>query len=327
MKPQMNHERTSELLPALLRGELDAESQADLETHLAGCADCAAERSSLQALFALTEPEPLSEMERTRLHRAVMAAAASEPEGAPATVPAADAKESRWGPGLYRILGAAALLVIIGVFVFSNRGANDAGLPTSAGDTTNQQDSPTEDNGAAVESLQATDGPQAVWAGNVGQISDGELKKLAEKGFTTPSHATSKAARSSAQIAAPTPANDSSAGGVAEGSAPAGGSTGGGAAGDTTFSGAQQAIFDLESQAPANVGPQIEECINKVIEGMPDQATIPVYAATGSYKGDKVLVLGFLFQAELEIGYDRYMVWAFPKGSCDIPVQYLFGDL
>ncbi len=101
----------------LLAGELSAEQALEVESHLDGCSGCRLEVSALRSLT--TDEGALTELERTRLRRAVKA---SLPE------PAGSAEER----GLWRraapFLSAAAALLILGFGIASlDLGGDDSG--------------------------------------------------------------------------------------------------------------------------------------------------------------------------------------------------------
>ncbi|MGH2755955.1 MAG: zf-HC2 domain-containing protein, partial [Actinomycetota bacterium] len=133
----LEHERCSELLGPLLRGELSERETALVKEHLAGCEECRAERLGLEALAGApgvmaVSAEPLSELERARLHRAVSAALPHPRTIVPDT-------PKPWVARLAPYLGAAAALVLVvfGVTQMDLGGSDeDAGFSTrdEAGD-------------------------------------------------------------------------------------------------------------------------------------------------------------------------------------------------
>jgi anti-sigma factor RsiW len=307
MKHEMDHERCSELLVALTRGELDAATQAEVEAHLAGCPECSAERASVEVLYSMATPEPLSEIERARLHKTVMSAARKEapPEASPAIafVP----RESRWGARLYPVLGAAAVLVLIGTFIFFGmNGNNDNGdTPAAGGGGSEIQDSGASAGGAAPEAASLP----SVWAGSLGRISDDEFQELAHQGF-----AQGKVSQGRSMAVEPLSTGGSTEGTTHDGAADSSGtgSVDNSAEGATVE--APGGLAGLEYQAPPRFDPQIESCVDQVTGG--ETSAVPVFGATGTYKGEKALILGFIVDS------DRYMVWAFPVGSCDFPLDF-----
>jgi anti-sigma factor RsiW len=319
MNPEMNHERCSELLPALVRGELDDAVRVGVEAHLESCHDCSAERASLVILLALPDPEPLTDIERSNLHRAVYEAGAQEapPELSPAgplTV-----RERRWGARLYPILGAAAVLAIIGTFFYlGGNGGDDIAADNATGGGNNKVEKALQDGGAAAPAAAPSELPPASWDGDIGRVSDSELKHLAARRIGPEANGIA-----SGQVAETFGATNGSEAGDTAASPDA---SSGAAVGAPVKSRARLGgVEGLETAAPSDLGPQIESCVDKVVEGI--DTAVPVYGATATYKGQKVLVLGFLWQESVEIGYDRYMVWAFPIGDCEVPLQFISGTV
>ncbi len=121
MNSSITHERCSELLGDYVAGELGSQERSLVDDHLAGCADCAAERDALVALAA-TEFQPLTEGERAELRAAVMGAATAAP--GPSEV-LADERDTvivplgGWRSKATRYIGIAALLAVLAVgFVY-----------------------------------------------------------------------------------------------------------------------------------------------------------------------------------------------------------------
>jgi anti-sigma factor RsiW len=315
MKPEMDHERCSELLLSFVEGGLDAAVQTDVEDHLAVCPDCSSELAALTALAALAEPSPLTDLERAGLHRAVHSRAA---ESEVRSVPRA---RRSWGARLYPALGAAAALILIGSFFLFND--NEDSAPRAGADSgTRILEAPAEGSaGSVADSAAAPEAPAAVWAGEIGAITDRQLQKLGKSSF-----ASGLSQRSSAMAVESSDDQTATQGAAAEGGAAKESPEASGSGAAFSHDSALKAVFDLESQAPPKFGSQIEDCVDKVVSGFTDRTIVPVYASAATYSGDKVLVLGFLFQAKADSGLDRYSIWAFPVGSCDIPVQALFGN-
>ena len=119
MNSSITHERTSELLSDYVAGELSSEDRSLVDDHLAGCADCAAERDALVALKA-SAVQPLTAAERAQLRAGVLAAT-----GASAASPLSDESDAvivpigGWRSKATRYIGVAAMLAILAVgFVY-----------------------------------------------------------------------------------------------------------------------------------------------------------------------------------------------------------------
>ncbi|MGH2790326.1 MAG: anti-sigma factor family protein [Actinomycetota bacterium] len=120
MNSSITHERTSELLSDYVAGELSSEDRSLVDDHLAGCADCAAERDALVALAA-PEVEPLSAGERGELRAAVLDATA----GSVSSTPLADERDAvivpigGWRSKATKYVAVAAMLALLAVgFVY-----------------------------------------------------------------------------------------------------------------------------------------------------------------------------------------------------------------
>jgi hypothetical protein len=67
----------------------------------------------------------------------------------------------------------------------------------------------------------------------------------------------------------------------------------------------------------------LRECSDLVTEAFP--ASLPAYAALAELEkldGDEILVLGFAWTDRSSGALDQSMVWAWPLGNCDQPVEY-----
>ena len=123
----LEHDRCSELLGPLLRGELSEQEARSVEDHIAGCEECRAEKRGLQALLGAPEvmkvsAEALSEIERARLHKAVSAAMPGS-----RTIVSEPAKP--WTARIAPYLGAAAAVILLafGVTQVDLGGSDDEG--------------------------------------------------------------------------------------------------------------------------------------------------------------------------------------------------------
>lgn len=80
----------------------------------------------------------------------------------------------------------------------------------------------------------------------------------------------------------------------------------------------------LGAQAPPEVKDQVKACAETVTGNQ--KSAVPAYATSGSYKGKDALLIGFV------TGNDggplnRYMLWLWPQGSCDTPLDYRSGAI
>ncbi|MFP5351484.1 MAG: anti-sigma factor family protein [Actinomycetota bacterium] len=286
-----DHERCSELLASQVRGELGAEEAAWIEEHLATCSDCRAERAALQALLA-GEVEPLSDTERARLRRSVLSSV-QRTGVETATVTALPQRGAR----AFQLLGAAALLVIIGVFMFSSGllGGDDSAVQESAGGdagSSREVSAPAQD----AEALEADDGagssvtsgaaaPEPTFRRSLGQITGKRLARLGRRGLPL---VIFSRAYSAEQVP-----------------------------------GLQTAFRDRLASAAGPKGDIVKQCSDLVTSAFPN--SLPAYGALATLeklKGREVLVLAFAWTDAASGPLDQSMVWAWPSDNCDQPVEY-----
>lgn len=158
MNSSITHERCSELLGDYVTGKLGSQERSLVDDHLAGCADCAAEREALVALIA-PEVQPLTEGERAELRAAVMGAANAAPQPSEVLADERDAvivPLGGWRSKATRYVGIAAMLAILAVgFVYIGSigtGGDEAGQGAQGGGAENevgQADSAGESGGGA----------------------------------------------------------------------------------------------------------------------------------------------------------------------------------
>jgi anti-sigma factor RsiW len=141
----MSCELQQERISARLSGELDRAQLAELEVHLAGCADCAAHAVLIEELWrGLAEPasdlpgEPGVPTERMRARFTEMLAGELAAQAAPATEPVPFVSR-KVAPPLFtsRLLQLAAMLLVglgLGYFAFGRQDADVASLQREVGD-------------------------------------------------------------------------------------------------------------------------------------------------------------------------------------------------
>jgi anti-sigma factor RsiW len=168
MKSPITHERCSELLGDYVAGELSSRERSLVDDHLAGCAECAAERDALMAL-ATPEVQPLTDGEREELRAAVLGAATAAPAASKVLADESDAvivPLGGWRSKATRYIGVAAMLAILAVgFVYlgnigtggDGEGAQGGGAETE----TNQLDSNADSSGGAGEDAAEEAAPHA----------------------------------------------------------------------------------------------------------------------------------------------------------------------
>lgn len=292
-----DHERCSELLADHVQGRLVASEQAWVADHLSACPQCRAEETALRAL-APAEVAPLTEIERARLRRGVLALGSSRDEIAPVVAPAAR------GGRLLQMLGAAALMVMIGGFLYTTglTGGDDAGgdrtATGEAGRDMDAEGAPAAlEDGALEQSTTSGSGaggseaafgpppPEPTFRRSLGAVTGKRLNKLGREGLPL-----------------------------------------------VVFSRAYRVpdVADLQGEfreqlalAAGERADSVRTCSDLVTDAFPN--SLPAYGALATLEklgGDEVLVLAFAWTDETSGPLDQSMVWAWPADDCDRPVEY-----
>lgn len=292
-----DHERCSELLTDHVAGRLSASDAAWVADHLAGCSDCRAEEAALRGM-ALEEVAPLTEVERARLRRAVLAEGQPSPAEVGTTAPPRAARGGR----MLQILGAAALLVMIGGFIYTTglSGGDDAGLGAGEGgggaDSAESGPVPAagEDNvleqemGASSEGSTATSdapAPEPTFRRSLGEITGRRLNTFARQGLPLVMFSRAYRAEHVPEL--------------------------------------QTKFRDQLAAAAGARGDSVRACSDLVTSAFPN--SLPAYGAVGTLEkldGDEVLVLAFAWTDAESGPLDQSMVWAWPVDNCDQPVEY-----
>lgn len=293
-----DHEHVSELLAAFVHASLEPERRSDVESHLETCEEC---RRELTGLRALQADEGLTELERTRLHRDVLAELGLA--GAEARRPS-----PRWA-GAGRLVGVAATLaLLLGglVYLGGNLGGDDAGdgdaAQSALEDGGDQREDPFS-SGAGGEAEGATDSagttmeagaaaappPEATYEADLGEVTDKQLKQTGRRGRTFRSFA----------------------------SVPV----------ETIEEYREPFLDELVAKADGELGEQLRECARDVLAQLP--TAVATYAAPAKY-GDPprpVLIVGFAYSFTEDGFLDQYQMWIYPRGSCDFPTNYVGGQI
>jgi anti-sigma-K factor RskA len=128
---ETDHDRRRDDIAAYLLGALEPGDAAELECHIAGCAECEEELRRLRPAVQVL-PETVERVEAPAALRArLMEQVRSEAAGSQAA-PAAR-RSPRWGFGLRPIAGLATLALVlaaIGGYAISNSGSGGAGTTT-----------------------------------------------------------------------------------------------------------------------------------------------------------------------------------------------------
>lgn len=310
---KMDHERCSELLLPYLRGVLDEDATAAVEGHLATCEECQAERQGLSALVA--EPaEPLTDLERASLHRDLRSRISL-----PADPGAPDKDRLAWLPPA---LGVAALLlaVVVGMQLGGGGGGDTAG-----------------------ESLEeiAPDGPRpaTLTLGKAGVTGTRSQETTFESGEGAADSAGSESVTSDASAPEEGPEMERQGGDSLAARRDVEDRLKAFARAGPTFVRFARSytvadvdelttpfIDDLASDAPPGTAAQVTECAELVVSSR-EFATLPAAAAHGKFRGDRSLLLGFVWTPEDEGPLDNYVLYVWPSGSCDAPTHSQSGRI
>lgn len=288
-----DHERCSELLADQVQGRLGASEESWVVDHLRGCAECRAEREALEAL-ASDEVEPMTELERARLRRAVLST------GAPAQREVFPAASPERGGRLLQILGAAALVVMIGGFLYTIGlgGGDDAGGLADRGiDSAESRDAPAsiedeslEQNTTAAQSggsaAQGPPPPEPTFRRSLGEVTGKRLNRLGREGLPLVVFSRAYRVEDVPDL---------------------------------------QARFrdQLATAAGDDYADSVRSCSDLVTDAFPN--SLPAFGALATLEkleGDEVLVLAFAWTDEGSGPLDQSMVWAWPADNCDQPVEY-----
>lgn len=318
MTNQLSHEGCSELLPEFVQGRLPAEDARSVELHLSSCEECSAEKRGVAALLG-GEVEGLTPTEQAALERGVMAGISGD---APAATVVPLAPRQRGRMRLAGALGAAATVAVIATLAyFGTGGGMDQSEMATGGTAESEEESPDRvndrsrrkrSNKSSKDALTASQGDAEAdtAAGTVGAgggvgtggapaptfrvegrlTSDG-LQKRGESGLD------------SARFAAYYSANDAS--------------------GARTL--LEQLIDAADRAAGPEVASQVDECASQVLDT--SDPTVPTFGSVGKLRGNDVLVLGFAWTRASSGPLDRYMVWAWERGSCDVAVEFIDGKI
>ena len=305
MSTPISHERCSELLGHYARGSLSDDDSAQVERHLQGCPACRSERAGLAVLLELSG-DGLSDLERGELHAAVGQAI----EGAPVLTPLKPA-ERGWRVRLAPALGAAALLgAVLGAYYLASGGgapeaningaeAGDA-LPesTSADQVSNESvggaggahQNAGSGGGASNSSDFAAPAPEPTFSVARDPFTTTELTRLGQSALPMVLFSRAYTGRDAAR--------------------------------------SREVFLDqLAGRATDAVGERygslVKECAHSILKD--DVPTLPAFGVMGRLGDDRVMVLGFAWTEDSSGHLDKYDVWAWPKDSCESPVDHRHG--
>lgn len=292
------HDRCSQLLRGYVDDELTPDDRAWVEEHVRACPGCAQELAALRALLPEADTPRLSELEKVSLRRVVLNQAVPLPDAgdAPAAAP-------RSGSRIFQLLGAAALLAMIGAFAYLGLGGIGGGDEQAASTGSGDRDQSLEvesgaeslKDGRAGGTVGATSGstsdaasappPPPTFRAALGEVDRERLNRLGKHGLPL-------VVFSRAYTVDDVPALHA------------------------------DFIERLAARAPDARGEDIRRCAALVTSQFPN--SLPAYAALAEYRnrGD-ILVLAFAWTNREEGPLDRSMVWAWAVDDCDgIPVHY-----
>lgn len=292
----IDHDRCSELLAPFVRGELTATDAAAVQEHVKGCVGCERERLAVTRLTVPRDEQALTADERERLHQGVHAALTHEAR-------AGSAATTAWRTRAATLMAAAAVLLVVaggGVWLATTGGGDEVG---GAADELQQA----EGGGDAGVAADAAQGSEAdlEFVGDAGVVSARDLKALARSGF--PAVLRSALAAGTAETAGADSAAEAK---LANRPAP------------------EALLESLANTAPARAE-DVRECGRTVLESQ-HYRVAPAYGAYARYsERDKreVLILGFRWTADRTGPLDRYMVWVWPRRSCEIPIDFYTGRI
>jgi hypothetical protein len=83
---------------------------------------------------------------------------------------------------------------------------------------------------------------------------------------------------------------------------------------------------NLSNRAPAAVRQQVRLC-QQTVTGSRQESVLPAFGALGTVAEERALVLGFAWSDKPSGSLSRYMLWVWPRGSCDAPLNYRSGQI
>jgi len=312
MTERLSHERCSEQLPAFVAGALPDDDARAVDAHLQTCDLCRAERVGLEALMA-PAGESLTVAERATLERRVMAGI-SEETGEHPVVPIAPRRRTGWRWA--GALGAAATVAVIAsVAYFGGIGGLDS--PTMQGA---ESDGSEQGRGGAGDARRKN----APISGKIGADSEAALEASSEGTAVDASKAKAPAPTFRVE-------NDPLTGAYLQ------------KRGESSLESVsfvayysaddagrkrpllRQLVDKARASSGETVAEQVERCATDVLDT--SDPTLPTFGMVGTLDDRDVLVLGFAWTRADSGPLDRYMVWAWRLGSCDVAVDFVEGKI
>lgn len=319
MNPPFDHDRVSESLSAFLDGSLPRAEAELVQEHLATCERCRAEAAVATSLRDGPD-EPLTSSERLALEHRVMAGIADD---APAPV-ATLAPRSRVGSRVAQVLGAAAAVAVIGTLFYFGSTMSGGSDEEAGGDTAAIEEEAPEDRRArdkernqpiaAAAQDAAEEGTSSKASGEGGGGGAGGTEALgaqpnprfvvAEDPFTPERlQKLGESSLDSVRFASFYSTADA----------------------DARNTLLEQLVESARDVAGEDAARQVDECGAQVLDTQ--DPTIPTFGYQGELGGKDVLVLGFAWSRSRTGALDRYMVWAWERGSCATAVDFVDGRI
>lgn len=292
MTTHIDHDQCSELLPRFVKGEL-AESEAEaVSAHLETCLDCSRERTALGALLG-GRAVSLTADERNELDAAITSAVRGlrGAEGQKLDLhQRIDRRAAR------RWLGAAALFLVMGGVLYLGSqigvdgGGGAAGQAVQSREETERGEraaSEALDRAADAEAMLANALPQPLFVPAAGELTKDKLVRIGRRGAPFVALAKTYTVRKAREQR-------------------------------------DEFLGELTDAAPKAHRDQVRSCTRVVLVAEP-YPLLPAYGALGKIGGRTVLALGFAWSTKKAGPLDRFMLWAWPTGSCDSPAAYHAG--
>ena len=321
------HHPISELLAPYARGDLGAPEASEVEAHLATCDECRGELQAVRALHGapgnLSEKPALEEIERARLHRAVLAATTGE---------RAEPPGPSWAARIAPALGAAALFAL---FIFGAAQLFTGGMGGSDESASSGADADSVDAGSSESELAYQDGALGLPATNPRVTSSFSSDAATEEGpdggdggDTPQSEGAGSEGSASTQLAdsgSPPPYFEPQPRVLSEDALhrlgrkrdPFAAFRFGYALGDGTD---REALTNALAMASPEPG-EVRACANGVVDS--DANALPAYGALGTFEGEYALVLGFVTTLRDSAALSRYDIWVWRFGDCSSAVDRL----
>ena len=321
MTESIDHARCSELLASFHRGELGEQDARAVAGHLASCEECSVESAAVALLSKAPEDAVLTPAERTRMESSVMAAVSASDQDSATVVPISR-KRVPIGARLAQALGAAAVVAVIATFAYLGLagGGDDS---DSGADTASRQAAELEaDDKSAPEVAAAQDsaGSNDAGAGGTGEVLEaatGDSATTASTNFKTPQPTFALGRTLTSDRLERLGESGLESVRFAH-------------AYRTTDRDRDTDLLDILVTEAARVSndadaAQVRDCATRVMDT--EDPVLPTFGLVGRLDEREVLVLGFAWTPKASGRLDRYMVWAWERGDCDVAVEYIDGRI